>query len=124
MMSTDQRPAVWIGHINMYSNQVKQSCEFMLAIGMRKVFSNDHVAVLEMRGGTHLVITDDAEFDGLSSRFDLMVDDIDASHQSFTALGLNPSDIERGNIHDEFVVTEPGGMSIKFNSSHVGDLPV
>jgi hypothetical protein len=58
------------------------------------------------------------------SSFDLMVDDIDVSHRAFSGLGLKPTDVERGNIHDEFMMTEPGGTTIRFNSSHVSDLPV
>ena len=53
-----------------------------------------------------------------------MVDDIDATHARFSELGFEPTTIERGNIHDSFHVREPGGTLIKFNSSHVSDLPV
>jgi hypothetical protein len=120
----DQRPPVWIGHVAMHSNKVMKSREFMLSIGMRHIFSDDGIAVLEMRGGTHLVITSNPDSGLLMSSFDLMVDDIDASHREFTDLGLKPTDIERGNIHDEFMVTEPGGTAIQFNSSHASDLPV
>jgi hypothetical protein len=124
MNNKDKHPSVWIGHVAMYSDQVMQSREFMLAIGMRHIFSDDSVAVLEMRGGTHLVITSNPDSGLIMSSFDLMVDDIDASHRAFTDLNLKPSDIERGSIHDEFMVTEPGGTAIRFNSSHVSDLPV
>ena len=53
-----------------------------------------------------------------------MVDDIDAAHSRFAELGFDPGDIERGKIHDSFEMREPGGTSILFNSSHVGELPV
>ncbi len=124
MNNKDQRPAVWIGHVAMHSDKVMASREFMLSIGMRDIFSDDGIAVLEMRGGTHLVITSNPDSGLVMSSFDLMVDDIDASHRAFTDLNLKPSDIERGNIHDEFIMTEPGGTAIRFNSSHVSDLPV
>lgn len=120
----DKRPSVWIGHVTMHSDKVKESREFMLTIGMRHIFSDEGIAVLEMRGGTHLVITSNPDSGLVMSSFDLMVDDIDASHREFTDLDLKPTDIERGNIHDEFMMTEPGGATIQFNSSHVGDLPV
>lgn len=120
----DQRPSVWIGHVAMHSDKVMESREFMLAIGMRHIFSDKGIAVLEMRGGTHLVITSNSDSGLVMSSFDLMVDDIDTSHRKFTDLGLKPTDIERGNIHDEFMMTEPGGTAIQFNSSHVSDLPV
>lgn len=121
---SSQRPAVWVGHIALYSARVAETCEFMQQIGMRLVTSDDGFALLELRGGTHLVITNDAESSLIKGGFDLMVDDIDASHEEFTELGLNPGEIERGKIHDSFEVCEPGGTEILFNSSHVGDLPV
>ena len=122
--SKDQRPSVWVGHVAMYSPKIVESRAFMLSVGMRHIFNNDNVAVLELRGGTHLVITNDPNSDLLTSSFDLMVDDLDESHRLFADLGLNPGEIERGSIHDEFMMTEPGGLVIRFNSSHVGDLPV
>ncbi|MCP4873846.1 MAG: glyoxalase/bleomycin resistance/dioxygenase family protein [Gammaproteobacteria bacterium] len=91
---------------------------------MRLVFSADNFAILEMRGGTHLVLTADPESELIKGAFDLMVEDIDASHRQYTELGLKPGAIERGSIHDEFELREPGGTLIKFNSSHVSDLPV
>ncbi|MEM7291922.1 MAG: glyoxalase/bleomycin resistance/dioxygenase family protein [Pseudomonadota bacterium] len=124
MTNSDQRPPVWVGHVAMYSKAVSKTREFMLQIGMRPIFNNDDVAVLEMRGGTHLVVTSNPESELLRGTFDLMVDDIDASHAHYIALGFAPSEIERGQIHDSFTLREPGGTEIVFNSSHVGDLPV
>jgi len=96
----------------------------MQQIGMRLVASGDEFAVLEMRGGTHLVVTSDADSTLIKGSFDLMVEDLDESHRHYTELGLAPGKIERGNIHDSFELREPGGSAITFNSSHVGDLPV
>ena len=86
--------------------------------------SGDEFAVLEMRGGTHLVLTSDPDSNLVKGSFDLMVDDLDATHARFSELGLGPGDIDRGQIHDCFELREPGGSLITFNSSHVGDLPV
>jgi catechol 2,3-dioxygenase-like lactoylglutathione lyase family enzyme len=122
--NTDLRPPVWIGHVAMYSPAVAETSQFMQLIGMRLVFSKDNFAVLEMRGGTHLVVTADAESELITGSFDLMVEDLDASHQGFIELGLAPGEIERGQIHDSFELREPGGATLLFNSSHVGELPV
>ena len=121
---TEQRPPVWIGHVAMYSTKVAESCEFMQRIGMRLVTTGDNFALLELRGGTHLVITGDSESTLIKGSFDLMVEDLDASHTQFTQSGLEPGEIERGEIHDSFEILEPGGTKILFNSTHVGDLPV
>lgn len=124
MSSKDERPPVWIGHVAMYSPAVAESSRFMQQVGMRRIVEGDGFAVLEMRGGTHLVVTDDAESSLLSGSFDLMVDDLDTTHQRLNELGLEPGGIERGNIHDCFEIVEPGGITIRFNSSHASDLPV
>ncbi len=124
MSAGDPRPAVWIGHVGLYSPRVPETVDFMLDIGMREVARGDDFAVLEMRGGTHLVVTGDSESSLLRGSFDLMVDDIDTAHARFRELGFTPGDISRGKIHDSFEMREPGGTTILFNSSHVGDLPV
>lgn len=120
----DPRPPVWVGHVAMYSASVAESSKFMQQIGMRLVADGDEFAVLEMRGGTHLVVTSDSESELIKGSFDLMVDDLDDTHKQYTELGFAPGEIERGQIHDSFELREPGGATIIFNSSHVGDLPV
>ena len=125
MSGTDnERPPVWVGHVFMQTARMVESSEFMQHIGMRLIAGGDDYAVLEMRGGTHLVLTSDPESKTFKADFDLMVDDLDAAHAQFAELGFAPSKIERGQIHDCFEVREPGGAMITFNSSHVGNLPV
>jgi len=53
-----------------------------------------------------------------------MVEDLDATHEHYTALALSPGEIERGNIHDSFTLTDPSGYVVTVNSTHVSDLPV
>jgi hypothetical protein len=108
----------------MHTGQLEESSKFMQLVGMRLIVSGDEFAVLELRGGTHLVLTTDPDSELIRADFDLMVEDLDATHARFTELKLNPGEIERGQIHDCFELREPGGMIITFNSSHVGDLPV
>jgi hypothetical protein len=108
----------------MHTDLVAESSEFMQLIGMRMIASGDEFTVLEMRGGTHLVLTSDPDSQLIKGSFDLMVEDLDATHAYFTELGLAPGEIERGQIHDCFTVREPGGANIIFNSSHVGESPV
>ena len=124
MNAGDERPRVWVGHVAMHTPLVDESSKFMQLIGMRLVASGDEFAVLEMRGGTHLVLTSDPDSNLVKGSFDLMVDDLDATHAHYSELGLEPGDIERGQIHDCFELREPGGSLITFNSSHVSNLPV
>ena len=120
----DSRPPVWVGHVAMYCSRVAESSKFMQQIGMRLVAGGDEFAVLEMRGGTHLVLTSDSESELIKGSFDLMVDNLDYTHKHYTELGLAPGKIERDQIHDSFELREPGGTTITFNSTHVGNLPV
>ena len=98
--------------------------DFMLELGMRGIFTGDEVAVLELRGGTHLVLIKTETLGSGLADFDLMVDDLEATHGEFEAKGLAPSAIETGRIHSSFTIASPSGHTIKFNSTHVSDKPV
>ena len=123
-MPRDERPAVWVGHVSLPTRSVSETREFMIGLGMRPIAQGDDFAVLELRGGTHLVLLRSEDFTPGPAPFDLMVEDLDAVHQRFRAQGLAPSEIEVGRIHRSFRITSPCGHTIVFNSSHVSDLPV
>ena len=112
-----ERPAAWVGHVVVAASDIAESAAFYLALGMRQVEQNDRVAVLELRGGTHLVVVEGEPTPGAS--FDLMVEDLDRTHAEWTSAGLEPSPIERGRIHDKFRVTDPAGTVVEINSTHV-----
>ena len=117
MVDATTRPAVSVGHVSVPANDIAKSAEFYISLGMREVVVNERIAVLELRGGTHLVVHPDDPVE--SAAFDLMVDDIDASHAEWTALGYDPSEIERGDIHDRFTMSDPAGTMVTVLSSHV-----
>jgi hypothetical protein len=85
---------------------------------MRMVEQNPHVGVLELRGGTHLVLVPGTPAPG-GAPFDLMVEDLDATHAAWKADGLDVSPIEHGRIHDAFTVPDPDGYVVTVNSTHV-----
>lgn len=115
------RPNIWIGHVDLRTSRLEASESFMIEIGLRSVFRNDSVAVLELRGGTHLILIADPESEGVESDFDFMVEDLNKTHETFKSKGLTVSSISHGDIHDSFLVTEPGGNQITINSTHVED---
>lgn len=99
---------------------IARAATFWAAVGMREVERNPHVAVMELRGGTHLVLVPgDVPAAGTGAPFDLMVDDLDATRDRWAAAGLDVSPIERGRIHDTFTVRDPDGYAVTVNSSHV-----
>ena len=120
----DEKPAVAVGHVFLKSNDIPATLQFLQAIGVRDIMSNDQIGVLELRGGTHIVLQSGTPESTGRVYFDLMVDDIDASHRQFTEQGLQPGPISRGNIHDEFMLSEPGGNHFRFNSSHASGYPI
>jgi len=105
---------------------MEESAQFMRTIGMRPVFQEPEVSVYELRGGTHLILMLKSSIVPGNASFDLMVDDLHATHQLFTSLGLAPTPIEaRPAIdHEIFSVREPAGHVITFFSSHVSGPPV
>lgn len=124
MTDADERPRVWVGHIQLTTDRLAQSHDFMVALGMRSILLGDDVAVLELRAGTHLVLQRRDEIEPDEAPFDLMVEDLPATHALLSAKGLAPSAIAEGRIHDSFTVSDPSGHVVKFNSSHVSDRPV
>lgn len=119
MTTTDPRPAVWTGHLVVTGKDPTASASFYEDIGMRKVAILEEVAIFELRGGTHLVVRKDPNPEPGPASWDLMVEDIAATHADWTGKGLTVSPIEKGPIHEAFTVTDPDGNTIEVNSSHV-----
>jgi Glyoxalase/Bleomycin resistance protein/Dioxygenase superfamily len=126
MTEHDQRPAVGVAHVILYTDRMQESTGFMRSIGMRSIFDGPQVSVYEMRGGTHLILMFKEKVTPGEAAFDLMVDDLRATHRYLSFLGFSPSRIEtRAEIdHEVFTVREPAGQVISFFSSHVSGKPV
>lgn len=126
MAAQDQRPSVAVAHVVMQTDRMADSAEFMRTIGMRPIFNGPELCFYELRGGTHLILMRKDKIVAGDAAFDLMVDDLHATHQRFTTLGLAPSPIEaRPAIdHEVFSVREPAEHIITFFSSHVSGKPI
>jgi catechol-2,3-dioxygenase len=126
MSKSDPRPSVWVGHITLESDRLEETAQFMRTIGMRSIFPGPRVAVFELRGGTHLVVIAKDQVAAGAAPFDLMVEDLHATHREFTSLGMEPTPIETvANMpHERFRVREPAGHVITFYSNHVSGEPV
>ena len=120
--SPDQRPPVAVGHVRLSTNDVAAATRWLETVGLRPIFASAELAVLELRGGTHVVvrIAEQPPEPGAAAPFDLMVDDIEAARRDYAAKGLGPSDISRGRIHDSFHLKGPDGQDFTVNSSHAG----
>ncbi|HTV89877.1 MAG TPA: VOC family protein [Stellaceae bacterium] len=124
--ATDLRPPVAVGHVRILVSDVGSAARWLQDVGLRPIVTRDEFAVLELRGGTHVVVraAEQPLPPGMPAPFDLMVDDVDAMHRDYAAKGYDPSPISRGRIHDSFTVAAPGGLVFTVNSSHASGQPV
>jgi hypothetical protein len=124
--NTDPRPPVAVGHVRLSVRDVGAAARWLETVGLRPIVSMDELAVLELRGGTHVVVrrAEQPPMPGTGAPFDLMVDDVDATHRAYAEKGLLPSPIRRGRIHDSFDLAGPDGWAFTINSSHAGGRPI
>ena len=125
MSEQDLRPPVWVGHVVLETDRLEETAQFMRNIGLRPIVQRPDVAVLELRGGTHLVLVAKPEVVAGEASFDLMVEDLRATHRHFIGVGLAPTPIETvSDNHERFRVREPAGNIISLFSNHVSGQPV
>ena len=116
------RPQIWIGHVGpLKIRSLVEAKKFYSTIGLRPVFDNDSVCIMELRGGTHLILMLDEDADAAQAEFDFMVEDLDETYGLLAEQKLTLSEITRGTIHDSFCLTDPSGNRITVNSTHVDD---
>lgn len=111
----DPRPRFAIGHLTMTAADVTGLTGFYREIGMRVVVETDRFAILELRGGTHLILQPGSSG---TDALDLIVDDIDDTHAVLTHAGAEPTSITRGSPHDRFQATDPEGNRLDVSSNH------
>ncbi|ETX00526.1 MAG: hypothetical protein ETSY1_10950 [Candidatus Entotheonella factor] len=121
---SDPRPDIAIGHVRLDVSNVADSTAFFVKLGIRTIVEQDDFSVLELRGGTHLVLRNWEAPESSPVGFDIMVDDIDAAYAKVKGYGMEVSDIRRGRIHDNFEVQTPDHRALTINSSHAGDRAV
>jgi hypothetical protein len=123
---SNQRPPVAVGHVRLPCGDVAAAAHWLETVGLRPIVTMEDLAVLELRGGTHVVVrkTEAPLTPGTAAPFDLMVDDVEATHRDYDEKGLSPSPIQRGRIHDSFQVAGPSGWLFTVNSSHASGKPV
>jgi len=112
----DPRPRFAIGHISLPVHDVDQLTEFYTSIGMRPVVNLGRMSIVELRGGTHVILTKSDRAG--SGSLDLIVDDIDDTWEVLAESGANPTAITRGSPHDAFTATDPDGNELVVRSTH------
>jgi catechol 2,3-dioxygenase-like lactoylglutathione lyase family enzyme len=121
---SDPRPDIAIGHVRLSVGNVADTTDFFVKLGIRSIVEQEDFAVLELRGGTHLVLRTWDKPETHPVAFDVMVDDIDAAYTQLKGYGMDVTDISRGRIHDSFEIQTPDRRALTMTSSDAGDRAV
>ena len=121
-------PPIAIGHVTLLVSDVGLAANFYETLGLRPILNREELAILELRGGTHLVLFQgkDKPKAGPVRDFDFMVEDIEAAHHAMERAGVRATAIGEDPLagHLWFEVTDPDGHVLKVFSSHTGERPV
>jgi len=122
------RPLLSVGHVVLRVSEVTQAAAFYRSLGMRAVVERKEIAILELRGGTHLLLfkARSKPRAGAIRAFDFMVDDADAFHDALQARGVitTPVRDDRLSGHRMFELTDPDGHVLTVLSDHTDGRPV
>ena len=136
------RPPVGVGHMALTVADVELSHNFYATLGLRLVGKGDGLSILELRGGTHLLLfqrggpSAEAELDSpfeqaAPGAIDLMIEGrtfeaLDAYRTALIAGGVHPDPIpdQRFFGHSIFKARDPDGNEVTVSTSHASNLPV
>jgi catechol 2,3-dioxygenase-like lactoylglutathione lyase family enzyme len=136
----DAPPPVGVGHLSLTVADLGASHRFYTDLGLRSFGRGDGMAVLELRGGTHLLLfqaggpggQDEGPFDNAkATSIDLMIagrslDALTAFRDAFAACGHAPDPIPDRQFfgHYVFKAKDPDGNDVTVSTSHASNLPV
>jgi catechol 2,3-dioxygenase-like lactoylglutathione lyase family enzyme len=141
----DSLPAAALGHFVMKVADLGVSYKFYAALGLRPIGIFPDVAIIELRGGTHILLfpeKNEAPFSLTSSRLgqratffkehlDLLINgntraQLEAYRASLLSNGIAAGEIAQGTFfgHDYFQLADPDGHGITVYTTHAGELPV
>jgi catechol-2,3-dioxygenase len=138
-------PAAALGHFVMKVNDISVSYQFYSKLGLRPFGIFPDLAIIELRGGTHILLF--SKHDELpsslssshlgqhgastSERLDLMIDgkskgDLELYRTTLMEKGMPVDAIAQDRLygHDYFQLVDPDGNGITVYTSHRGELPV
>jgi catechol 2,3-dioxygenase-like lactoylglutathione lyase family enzyme len=128
-----------VGHLVFKVADLKSSCEFYSNLGIPPFAIEERVAIIELRGGTHLLLLEVDQLAGegiaesltgqfherFSEQFDLMIKGKDLDELKKYRLELLSRGIAAGEIPDEtffghhlFCIKDPDGNGITIYTSH------
>jgi catechol 2,3-dioxygenase-like lactoylglutathione lyase family enzyme len=134
-------PPVAIGHVAMTVGDLEASYRFYVDLGLRTMGKSEDMAILELRGGTHLLLFkrggpaeggDEGPLDQPpTAALDLMIagrsqEDLAAFRNRLVEGGHAPDPIlnQRFFGHYVFKARDPDGAEITVSTSHASDRPI
>jgi len=100
MANEQAPPPIAIGHVTLRVSDVGLAADFYRALGLRPIVSREGLAILGLRGGTHLVLFQgggDSQ-GGPVHDFDFMVEDIEAAHAIIEGAGVKGTTIAEDHV--------------------------
>ena len=138
-MKTVVDPELAVAHLVFKVADLKSSCQFYSNLSLPPFFIEEKVAIIELRGGTHLVLLEVDQLAGegitesltgqfhkrFSEQFDLMIKDKGLNELKKYRSELISREIAAGEIPDEtffghhlFCIKDPDGNGITIYTSH------
>ena len=89
----DKRPPIAVGHVRLPVKNVLTTSSFLQKLGLRRIFDKDTIAILELRGGTHLILekSRNRTKPGTQAPVDFMVDDVKKARAKYAKMGMKPT---------------------------------
>src|ERR1700689_5146688 len=128
-----------VGHLVFKVADLRSSCQFYSNLGIPPFAIDEKIAIIELRGGTHLLLLEDHQLTGaevaesvtgkfhnrFSEKFDLMIKGKGLNELKKYRLDLISRGIAAGEIPDEtffghhlFCIKDPDGNGITIYTSH------
>jgi len=101
--------------MSITADNVDRLTDFYTDVGLRLVVKMGRSSIVELRGGTHIIIRAGR---GGQATLDFIVDDIDETRSVLERAGAVVTAIRRGNPHDSFMATDPEGNELAVHSTH------
>jgi catechol 2,3-dioxygenase-like lactoylglutathione lyase family enzyme len=121
-MASEERPPIAIGHVTLRVADVPRAAAFYVELGLRPVMQKPSMAILELRGGTHLLLFKaQRSTRGRAVRsFDFMVAEVDSLRMRLAESGVETTEPAEDEVsgHRWFQARDPDGHVLNIYSDH------
>src|ERR1700730_6793425 len=138
-MKTVVDPELAVAHLVFRVADLKSSCQFYSDLGLAPFYIEEKIAIIELRGGTHLVLLSVDEPAGedvaesltgqfhkrFSEQFDLMIegkslDELKKYRSELISRGIAAGEITEEAVYGHFLfcIKDPDGNGITIYTSH------